>query len=92
MFSSEFKWCSHTVVLTEPGEMLSEIYFHMIDNLSTAFHALPMLRLPSLSVDELLLLQYSNKSTNFRSMSLNDYTEPPSINHMNSDKTEMRMI
>ena len=42
----------------------------MIDSLSVAVHALPMCMLTSLSVDEILLLRYMNRSTNFRCLLL----------------------
>ena len=51
--------------------ILSEkLHFHMMDKLSIAFHAFPVCRSTSLSVDEILLPRYVNWSTNFRGLLL----------------------
>ena len=44
--------------------------FHLIVNLSKAFHSFARRVLTSLSVDEMLLLRYGNYSTNFTSLAL----------------------
>ena len=61
--------CTDTVsVLKNSCFVLSERSdFHMVDNLSIAFHALLMCMLTSLSVDEILLPRYVNWSNNFSS-------------------------
>ena len=58
--------------------------YQMIDNQSTAFHALArhMLTLPS--VDEIFLPMYMNWSTNFRGLPLEVETATSGIKHLNS--------
>ena len=45
--------------------------FHMVMNLSTAIHVLPLRKLTSLSVDEILLPRFVNLSTNTDNLMIN---------------------
>ena len=82
------KWCSHTVVLTTTDWKNSHLIqsersdFNMVDNLSMTVHALPICMLTLLSVDEILLLRYMNRSDNFRGLLFNEIV-PSCLKPMN---------
>ena len=48
----------------------------MINHMSIAFHTFARRMLTSFSVDEMLLLKYANRSTNFRGFSLREKIVP----------------
>ena len=56
--------------------------FHMIDNLSTVFHAFIKYILISLSVDEMLLLMFVNWSANFRHLALRVEMSPSCLKYI----------
>ena len=58
--------------------------FHMIDNLPIQFHAVVSRMLTSLSVDEMLLLRYVNRSSNFRGLLLRVEIAPFCLKHIYS--------
>ena len=55
----------------------------MIDNLSIAFQAFTRCNLTALSVDEMLLLSYINRSSSFRGMPLWEEIAPFCLKHIN---------
>ena len=63
--------------------LLDKIDFHMINNLSIAFHAFTRHILMSLSVDEMLLLRYVNLPANSRELPLR-LEMSPCLKHINS--------
>ena len=69
-------WKNYSFILSDRSD------FHVVDNLSIVFHALPMHLLTSLSVVEILLPRYMNWSSNFQGLPFR--TSPFWFNHMNS--------
>ena len=58
--------------------------FYMVVNRLIAIHALPICKLISLSVDEILLPRYVNWSANFRGLPFNKKIASTWLKHMNS--------
>ena len=67
------------------------MHSYMVDNLSVAFHVLPLSMLISLAIDEILLPRYVNWSTNFKSLSLEQGMVPFFSKHMNSVLSEFTL-